>query len=589
VDCLTKPQFAEFIREACHIGKALPHEIHKKIVQLGPTCFITTNYDQLLEESLRACHPSSYFRVVTNKQITETADIIQARATSFVFKPHGDVADSDSIILSREQYRVLHGDKRHILAALETLLISRPVVFIGFGLRDLDFLYIKDILANIYKGGACDHYALMADVSDQEREYWRRNYGIHIGSYSTVDQDGFTGRDHSALLTLLDSLLSNSHEAIQITDKASAVERLSSNQLLALARYAARWASAKPKDSGVFLPLRISIEGEFDFSSVPNSSARFHGALVERFLNKISHNAILLGNPGAGKTYSFRNVCSNVAQILRDVCLSESEQVLKPAIPIYLDLKLYSGNLWQMAEQMFPRELSLEILCSSGNVRFYIDSFNEMPRTYFENESYYKDFLHFIDQVQNCPIIIGSRTIEGLQRFNFPAYQLDEIDQVFVVEYAYEHGDHIHGIYSREVLRLLQKPLFFKLYSQGKVDVTRDMHPRQLYGSLFELLANNFQEKFGKSIPLEEILSPIAYTAIDEGQEALILPQLQSQIKRALMRFNLTVCDEIEFINWLISNGILIPASGSRLAFFHQSVTVTFFRKTGPKLMLKIC
>src|SRR5688572_29785715 len=43
-DKLTKQQIGEFIRAACRYGVARPHEIHRKVVLLGPRCFITTNY-----------------------------------------------------------------------------------------------------------------------------------------------------------------------------------------------------------------------------------------------------------------------------------------------------------------------------------------------------------------------------------------------------------------------------------------------------------------------------------------------------------------------------------------------------------------
>jgi hypothetical protein len=77
-DQLTPPQIGEFIRRACQFGTATPHNIHHKIVTLGPRCFITTNYDQLIEESLRLWQPARSFRTVTNRQPFEAADIVQA-------------------------------------------------------------------------------------------------------------------------------------------------------------------------------------------------------------------------------------------------------------------------------------------------------------------------------------------------------------------------------------------------------------------------------------------------------------------------------------------------------------------------------
>ncbi len=43
VDQLTPQQFSSFIRGACQVGVARPQEIHRKIVSLPPSCFITTN------------------------------------------------------------------------------------------------------------------------------------------------------------------------------------------------------------------------------------------------------------------------------------------------------------------------------------------------------------------------------------------------------------------------------------------------------------------------------------------------------------------------------------------------------------------
>jgi hypothetical protein len=112
---------------------------------------------------------------VTNRHLTETAEIVQARAIDFIFKPHGDASDSLSIVLTREQYRQLlpGGDWHASMEALKTLLTSRPVVYVGFGLRDVDFLYMRDVLANTYKGRIRDHYAIMPDVSIEEMDYWR--------------------------------------------------------------------------------------------------------------------------------------------------------------------------------------------------------------------------------------------------------------------------------------------------------------------------------------------------------------------------------------------------------------------------------
>jgi hypothetical protein len=125
-------QFGQFIKQACKYATAKPAEIHRKIISLGPSCYITTNYDTLIEDSIRLWKPDSAFRsAITNRQLTATAEIIQSSARDFVFKLHGDAGDAESIILTRKQYaKLMPGGEYHTaFKAADTLISSRPVVY----------------------------------------------------------------------------------------------------------------------------------------------------------------------------------------------------------------------------------------------------------------------------------------------------------------------------------------------------------------------------------------------------------------------------------------------------------------------------
>jgi hypothetical protein len=298
---LTKPHICDFVRQACRYGVAKPHEIHRKIVSLGPRCFLTTNYDNLIEESLRHWQPDRFYRPVTNRQLTELAEIVHARATDFVFKPHGDANDSESIILTREQYRLLlPGGERHAaLESVKTLMASRPIVYIGFGLRDPDFMYVRDLLSNTYQGGIRDHYAIVADALDAEIDYWRINYGIHLVGYATTERAD-KSRDQSALLKLLDAFLVVVPPTEAPPSTILAPPLYSSDTVLALARHAARLVRA-PKCAPEF-PIRVYSErvgrarGESCFP--PDE---FDHWPVERFLDDGPSRAVLIGPPRGRK------------------------------------------------------------------------------------------------------------------------------------------------------------------------------------------------------------------------------------------------------------------------------------------------
>jgi hypothetical protein len=569
-DKLTKQQIGEFIRAACRYGVAKPHEIHRKIVSLGPRCFVTTNYDNLIEESLRKWQPDRFFRPpVTNRHLTETAEIVHARAIDFIFKPHGDAADSESIILTREQYRQLlpQGERQAALESLKMLLASRPVVYLGFGLRDPDFIYVRDLLANTYKGGTRDHYAIMADVSDAESDYWRRHYGIHLVSYATTERPGKT-RDHTALLTLLHTLL----EKAPASPVVVGFDPCTPDVVLALARHAAGLAR-NPRINPEF-QIRVHAEVEKRRGNgVCYRPDRFDHYPVEKFLDDGPERTLLIGLPGAGKTYSLRRAAARLAEKLHEACLSETFDVKAVVVPILADLKLYRGDLGELVSQTLPKSLPLDEVMRRFRVKFFLDSFNEMPREYWESGSYESDFTKFITSIGDASLVIGSRTSDGLIKLGLPAYCLDQIDEAVVTAELERLGIEIEGRFEREVRWLLQRPFYFQYVTSGAVRLPKEAHLRDFYQVFFENLRKAFATRFSGQLDIENALSLAAYDALNRGEEAFPLSELLRVLKTSVEAVGLADIDVRDVANWLVSSSVLIPHTGGRVAFVHQSVT----------------
>jgi hypothetical protein len=569
-DKLTKQQIGDFIRSGCRYGTARPHEVHRKIVSLGPRCYITTNYDNLLEEALRVWRPDLFFRPpITNRHLTETAEIVHARSIDFVFKPHGDAADCESIILTREQYRQLlpQGELHNALESLKILLASRPVIYLGFGLRDPDFMYVRDILANIYKGGARDHYAIMADVTETECDYWRRNYGIHLISYSTRTRSDKI-KDHGELLSLLDSLLTHKCKDKKVSEKGLHTPDVA----LSLLRHAARMMQT-PKVDPEF-PIYVHVEhankwrGEF-----LNKFTKFDHCPIDKFLDDGPERALLIGLPGAGKTYALHQAAARFAERLHEVCLSETYDETVVIIPILIDLKLYRGDLLDLIDQTLPKSIPFKEISVRFKVKIFIDSFNEMPREYWESGSYESDFIRFAESFEQASIIIGSRTSSGLEKLDFPKYNLDQIEDS-VVDAILEQRDIVtNGRFNREIRSLLQKPFYFQLVLNGAVNIPKEPHPRDIFFSFFNKLSEAFTTRFGKVFKLVEALSQVAYDATNRGEEAFPLFDLHRILKDNLKLAGIQDIDARDIANWLVSTMILIPQKGGRIAFVHQSIT----------------
>lgn len=575
-DKLTKSQIGEFIRLACSFGVAEPHEIHKKIISLGPRCYVTTNYDNLLEEALRRWKPDSFFRPpITNRHLTETAEIVHARAINFVFKPHGDAADSESIILTREQYRALlpQGERHSTLESLKMLLASRPVVYLGFGLRDPDFIYLRDILANTYKGGIRDHFAIMADVTDSECDYWRRVYGIHLNSYQTnKHSDGSI--DHAPLLVLLDLLL-DSTASTKSTNLAevSTDGECTPDMILSLARYAAgleHTTKANPE-----FPIRVRHERTtHKTSNAYFRSDKLNYYPVEKFLDEGPVQALLIGLPGAGKTYSLRQAAARFAGRLSAICLSDSFKSNNIVVPIYADLKLYRGDLAELVNQSLPNSLPFEEIARRFHLKIFLDSFNEITREYSESGAYEADFANFIEGTKQASIIIGSRTHDGLTKLGFSSYVLDQIDEEVVFAELQRLNIEIDGgRFEHEIKKILQRPFYFQFITSKAISLPKEAHPRDFYQSLFNNLHQLFTTRFGKQLTLEEILSITAYEAINRGEEAFPLSDLLRVLRVYIEAAGIVDIEGKDIANWLVSNSILIPYIGGRIAFVHQSIT----------------
>jgi len=560
-DKLTRQQIGQFIRTVTKYGAAQPSGIHRSIVSFGARCYITTNYDNLIEEALRRWQPNRFVRQpITNRQLTEMAEVVHARATDFIFKPHGDAGDSDSIILTREQYRqLLPGGERHAtLETLKMLLATRAVVYIGFGLRDPDFAYVRDLLANTYKEGPRDHYAIVPDVTDPETAYWRRNYGLHLIGYETISRSDGT-KDHGKLLNLLSDL--STAPALHV-DPAGA--EVSPNTVLQLIKHAARLSRVPAADPE--FPLRTRNYQGHRYGTYELRLDKYDHWQVEKLLDTGPDRFSIIGPPGAGKSYALRRSAMRLASQLHDTCLQEKPAWQGVVIPVLADLKLYAGNLWETVEQMLPLGLRLEDISRRFRLKILLDSFNELPRRYVETSSYEADFRSFLDRIGGASIIVGSRTTDGLSVFAFPSYVLDEIDEKFVARAIAEAGLSIEGRFKTELLQLLQKPFYFQLVSSNKISIPREPHPKDLYEGYFAQVSAAFHARFDVPIDLQRLLSEVAYEGLDQGEEAQpqrrVIALLSSQLAEALG----STISSADVVNWLVSKEVLLAYSGERIA-----------------------
>lgn len=557
---LTPPQIASFLRRACLSGTAVPAAIHEELMNLGPTCFITTNYDDLIEQAYRLYRKElSEPRVVLNTQPFEQAEIIHAQARRFIFKPHGDASHTESIVMTREQYRMLmpEGKFSATLNTFKTLLQSRPVLFLGFGLRDPDFLHLRDLLANMYRGGMRDHYAIVSDPVPDQEDYWRRHYGIHIVGYRTEGE----GRDHTGLLRLLKQL--RPEAPIHILRKELNIEDPAT--VLSIARYAASCLSPSATERFTIRVEPVEIDRDSNYRSMP-----YYHWQVERLFNEGPKQFILLGEPGAGKSFAIREAVNVVASNLQDACLrGELHSAMR--IPVALDLKLYSGELDSLISSRFPEGLSLAQLHAAFPVILYLDSYNEIPREFREDGRLERQLDALLESMPGLGFIIGSRTSDGLDRFDVPVFSLAEITEDEVERHLENKGVVLSDTYRADIVRILQRPFYFRLVNLAVMTLDSVHVPGDLYAQFMGSVASKFASCFGTEIDLTAILQKQAYSALEQGLEAFFLSDLEERITAVAL--HLEPAEVERMTSWLASQEIIIPMRGRRAAFVHQTVT----------------
>jgi hypothetical protein len=300
---------------------------------------------------------------------------------------------------------------------------------------------------------------------------------------------------------------------------------------------------------------------------------RFDGQHVAKFLDEGPERAVLIGLPGAGKTYALHQAAARCARRLYEGCLTEPLTLDHLTVPLFADLKLYTGNLLSLLEKGLVPGLSLSTLTAKVRVKVFLDSFNEMPREQWERGAHEADFSSFLQRFPTVNLIIGSRTEDGLAKLGLPAYALDEIDEQFLRKELSMRGLLFAGRFARELRGLLQKPFYFHLVATGAVQLPAEPHPRDLYHSFFVILSTSFAQYFGHTLDLERTLAGVAYEAVHRGQEALPVSVLLQVLKKEMQSAGVGGLTADDIANWLVAKAVLLPYSGGRVAFFHQSVT----------------
>lgn len=206
-------------------------ELHQLICSWPIKAYITTNYDKALEFFLRKNNPQIEGIVTSNKAILGNFlfSLKENRCKQEVLHLHGIYSDTSSIILTDDEYSKAYDDKIEkvldedensykvskpfsVQRAIQknilwTLLSTRRVVFIGFGMEDEYFVkMLSSVSRDLWDFDQTKHFAIMPFSEDVDKgnnssefkkeehscwtrgEIFKKDYGVQAIFYPNSDQ-----------------------------------------------------------------------------------------------------------------------------------------------------------------------------------------------------------------------------------------------------------------------------------------------------------------------------------------------------------------------------------------------------------------
>lgn len=160
------------------------------LAKLPISTFWTTNYDGLIEQSLRRINK----RVDIKRREKDLSNYIDDR-DAVVYKMHGDVTEPEKAVIIRDDYEEYDANRKLFIDTLCGELISKTFLFIGYSFNDPNFEKILSRIRINLKGNLRKHYAFIKKINkndfdnqddykyDEIKQKLRiedlKNYGIH--------------------------------------------------------------------------------------------------------------------------------------------------------------------------------------------------------------------------------------------------------------------------------------------------------------------------------------------------------------------------------------------------------------------------
>ena len=156
-------------------------ENHTIISRLPFNTIWTTNYDDLIEDA----HIKIGKKIDIKRNIDDLF-INRGNRSNILYKMHGDKDQPNDAVLLKEDYERYYYTHEPFISILNSELISKSFLFVGFSFTDPNVNYIFGRLTHRYSDKSKDHYCIMKKTSLSD---WDNNQDKY--EYENIKQELF--------------------------------------------------------------------------------------------------------------------------------------------------------------------------------------------------------------------------------------------------------------------------------------------------------------------------------------------------------------------------------------------------------------
>lgn len=135
-------------------------ENHRLLANLPIKTIWTTNYDTLIEQAFSEAK-KRYDAKITPPNLSNP----KPRCDVTIFKMHGDISLPDEAILTKENYELYEETRKEFSIRLQSDLISKTFLFLGFSFTDPNIDYILSRIRVLLGQNVGEHYCFMRNIT----------------------------------------------------------------------------------------------------------------------------------------------------------------------------------------------------------------------------------------------------------------------------------------------------------------------------------------------------------------------------------------------------------------------------------------